>query len=675
MPSRLRSTSIYVNDTQNITGTYTDVIEDNSRLSTSGAVKRLLDSLLIDSFVVNGEWTNKQYPGRTPDPAGLEFIVTYRDGHEANVIANLISPDKWREEPGMQIASFSYTENGTTVVGTKAAGVEVAPTSLAVNGDMVTQFYDEAPNLSGLTFTITYNNGQTITTQSVPVSPATWGATGTQTALFSYTEDEVTVSASKECTVVRKISSLTVGGGWANPQFLDEAPDITGLTFTVNYNNGTSAVLQPSEISVLPEAWLNMGQQAATFSYTENGVTVSATKTANVLKKAEILTYSGTWGEQREGQSVNTSGITFIVSYNDGTSSTITPAVSPSTWSTNMGEQTATFSYTENGVTVSATKTLGMTYNITMLTNESTYGTTSIDTNTYVYSELVQTRTLSYSIANSNIYQFNSWSTEVGSVSGDALNIPANAHGNFSVTGNFGLQTFTITVRSNNTSKGTVSGDLTYSYSASDQTMTVTATPLTNYRFVSWSVSGPSSGTITVSGSTLTIGAGAYGNATVTATFTADSRGWKPPNVQFVFMSRPNTGSYPGILYEDEACEIPVTLESKLYNGSNATFYTFKNSRVSYMLTYLSRVTNQNAYTSSNWSDSYMSAHLTACRTFRSIIGSNGYIWSNKFTEFINGIMLVYCYVATLDEVNATYNTSYSSYPTYIPINYTMTLT
>ena len=597
MPSKLARSILIVNDTHEINGINTALIDTDYELPTSKAIYDYYnDAITPATLTVGGTWNRPQMPNQAPDTEGLTYTVTFSDGRVLNTTADLVSPTTWGNAAGIQTATFSYTRNGVTVTGTKDAGIETIPTSLTITGSPGPQFINESFNPAGMTFTVTYNDGQTATVNNIPTTPNIFSTLGDQVVIFSYSENSVQVTAQAICTVYKRLKSLT---------------------------------------------------------------------------------YSGTWGTQRENTAVNTSGITFTATYMDDTSKTVTPDVSPAKWATNNGQQTATFSYTENGVTVSATKTLGMTYNITMLTNESTYGTTSIDTNTYVYSELVQTRTLSYSITNSNIYQFNSWSSEVGSISGDALNIPANAHGNFSVTGNFGLQTFTITVRSNNTSKGTVSGDLTYSYSVSPQTRTVTATPLTNYRFVSWSVSGPSSGTITVSDSTLTIGAGAYGNATVTATFTADSRGWKPPSVQFVFMSRPNTGSYPGILYEDEACERPVTLESKLYNGSNATFYAFKNSRVSYMLTYLSRVTNKNAYTSSNWSDSYMQDHITACRTFVGVIGSNGVIWSNKATKvpMSSSTYYVVSYNAASDQVFMTFDSSYSSYPTYIPINYTMTLT
>lgn len=194
-------------------------------------------------------------------------------------------------------------------------------------------------------------------------------------------------------------------------------------------------------------------------------------------------------------------------------------------------------------------------YAITMATNNSNYGTTSIDTATYTVSDSDQTRALSHSVKNSNIYQFNSWSTDKGSISGSTLTIPAYAYGDFSVTGNFGLKTFTITVQSGG-SGGSVSGSTIYSYRTSAQTRSISYSANSGYKFNYWSVSGPSSGSAYASGSTLTIGAGAYGNITVTGYFalivpTSLSIGGSWSNTQYTGQAVDYTGLSFTCTYSD----------------------------------------------------------------------------------------------------------------------------
>lgn len=85
------------------------------------------------------------------------------------------------------------------------------------------------------------------------------------------------------------LSSLTVSGSWTNEQHAGEAPDITGLSFRAVFNDGSTSSISSSDISVSPSTWrYPAGTQTATFSYTYNGVTKTATKTATVYDVGNI---------------------------------------------------------------------------------------------------------------------------------------------------------------------------------------------------------------------------------------------------------------------------------------------------------------------------------------------------------------------------------------------------
>jgi len=80
---------------------------------------------------------------------------------------------------------------------------------------------------------------------------------------------------------------LTCSGSWDATQVAGEDVDPSGLTFTVTYSDDTTDDVTDS-VTVSPEQWASeAGTQTATFSYTENGETVSCTKDATVTEAAE----------------------------------------------------------------------------------------------------------------------------------------------------------------------------------------------------------------------------------------------------------------------------------------------------------------------------------------------------------------------------------------------------
>lgn len=76
--------------------------------------------------------------------------------------------------------------------------------------------------------------------------------------------------------------SLSIGGSWISTQCAGKAPTTAGLTYTVTYQDGTTASVTATLTS--PSSWSSTpGTQIATFSYTEHGVAVTATRTATVV--------------------------------------------------------------------------------------------------------------------------------------------------------------------------------------------------------------------------------------------------------------------------------------------------------------------------------------------------------------------------------------------------------
>lgn len=139
-------------------------------------------------------------------------------------------------------------------------------------------------NIQDMTFKCVYRNGS-YSFVTPTLSPEVWGNTeGEQTVVFSYEEGGTVITASKTANVVAVLISLSVSGDWENIQIAGIAPDPTGLVFTATFNNGEERVIPHSDIGISPSAWANIeGVQTATFSYTYNEDTKTATKDADVL--------------------------------------------------------------------------------------------------------------------------------------------------------------------------------------------------------------------------------------------------------------------------------------------------------------------------------------------------------------------------------------------------------
>lgn len=385
--SKLQGTSLKINDTKEIAKIKTSVNNVENEVPTSKAVKDLIDSLVPETLEVGGEWANKQIRGRIPDPEGLTFTVTYKDGNIASDVgARLVSPETW-PDVGSQTATFSYTENGITIYGTREIGIELIPVLLTIIGDWTNyQYAGEKPNQNGLTFTVTYDDGSTIEgLTNLPVTPEIWGNTvGEQIATFSYSQETssgtATVTTTKTANVVRKPESLVVTGDWGN-QYKNCSPDLTGLNFGVNYSNGDYKAVEASSLAaVTPNIWEDTGAQTATFYYTENGETVTATKTADVVRKPESLVVTGEMNNASNNiyqytlTKPNLNGITSLKVYYKGEE---TPedivisdprlSISPKQWSNLANQQLITFTFTDNEVEVQSVKTANVVRKLTGL--------------------------------------------------------------------------------------------------------------------------------------------------------------------------------------------------------------------------------------------------------------------------------------------------------------------
>lgn len=130
-------------------------------------------------------------------------------------------------------------------------------------------------------FTINYNNGTTDTINgATTVSPATIQTVGNNTITITYTEAGATVTGTvvvvgkEEVIKPTSISNIAYSGDTSVGATLDKSK----FSFTVHYNNGTSAN-KTGATSISPTTVGAVGNNTVTVNYTENGTTVSGTIT------------------------------------------------------------------------------------------------------------------------------------------------------------------------------------------------------------------------------------------------------------------------------------------------------------------------------------------------------------------------------------------------------------
>lgn len=240
--------------------------------------------------------------------------------------------------------------------------VVVKIAELVIGGELTnTQYTETAVDLTGLTFKVKYTDGteKSILANQIVSTPSSWGEdAGDQTAILSYLEDGYTVSAELEATVELDVPvSLAVSGDWTNAQVHETAVDPTGLIFGVTYASGDSKDVT-ADVTVSPETWgETIGEQTATFSYTEAGITVSAEKEATVV--LDVPASLAITGTLTNAQTVSTApditGLTATATYLSGKTADVTAnvTVSPALYGETAGTETLTLSYTEGGATVS----------------------------------------------------------------------------------------------------------------------------------------------------------------------------------------------------------------------------------------------------------------------------------------------------------------------------------
>ena len=211
-------------------------------------------------------------------------------------------------------------------------------------------FYGESVAKDDLTVTAVYSNGTEKTVTDYTVSPEKFEATGTQTVTVAYTSpagDEFT--ATFDVTVHAKLTGISVSPKSTDPLecFVNETIGKDALIVTAHYNDTTSH--EVTNFTVSPEKFEATGTQTATVTYTENGITETASVSVTVKDKLTgISVVENTKDEYDLYDSVDKSALTVTAHYAAGGDVTLSSSdftVSPAEFTGEPGPQTVTVTY------------------------------------------------------------------------------------------------------------------------------------------------------------------------------------------------------------------------------------------------------------------------------------------------------------------------------------------
>lgn len=242
--------------------------EKGRRVFLGGAI----DPIGIASIAITTEPTNTQYAGKALDLTGLVITATKNDG-TTEVVTNKVicNRDKWGGAVPTTV-TFGYHEKACywtvtpTAVVPASIAVKTAPTKTAYK-------YGETIDLAGCVVEVTYNDSHKEDKSSgFTCSPTTMGA-DTESIIISYTEDEVTKTATQAVSLVVPDSASIETPAEKLTYTAGEEVDLTGLTLEITYDDESTAVVSsgftasPTEVSA--------DTTSITVTYTEGDVSVS----------------------------------------------------------------------------------------------------------------------------------------------------------------------------------------------------------------------------------------------------------------------------------------------------------------------------------------------------------------------------------------------------------------
>ena len=258
------------------------------------------------------------FEGDSLDAAGMVVTAYYNDNTTVDLTEGFICDPELLETPGKQTVTVTY-DGQTTTFEVNVIKVVAVNIEMVKNPSKVDYLVGEVLDTAGLTLKVTYNNGDVETvTNGFICAPEEFTSAGEHTITVTY-EDCTTTFKAFSTAVLTGISVKT------KPSKLDyfegEELNTAGMVVTAYYNDNTTVDLTDS-FTCAPGLLETPGKQAVTVTYEGATTTFEVNVIKVVIDRIEIKTQP-VKTEYFTGDSLDTTGLTLDVIYNNGNVETV----------------------------------------------------------------------------------------------------------------------------------------------------------------------------------------------------------------------------------------------------------------------------------------------------------------------------------------------------------------
>lgn len=287
--------------------------------------------------------TKTQYNiGDSLDTAGLKVKVTYGDGTTKNLLSGFTT-------------KYSFAKVGTSRVTVTVEGVSASFDVTVVERKVSSLSIDTLPtrttytvgdtlDSAGMTLSVQYTDGTTETLQDGWTTSCDLTTVGTKTVTVTYSGKSTSYSVTVQDAPVTAIQVVT------QPKkltyLLGEAIDLTGLELSVSRGSSSTAVAWPDDGITFSGSLDTVGECVITLTYGGCSDTVRVSVNAPAIVSLTVQTLPDKCS-YNPGDVLDTTGLTLLVTYEDGTTTQITEGFAATADLSQPGEALVTVTYGE----------------------------------------------------------------------------------------------------------------------------------------------------------------------------------------------------------------------------------------------------------------------------------------------------------------------------------------
>ena len=248
----------------------------------SGALLYEVDLMITEGIAVTTQPTKKSYYiGEAFNPAGMVVTATFADDTTEDVTDDCtFSPATISKDT--TAITVNYQRGGIKKTASVAVTVRVLASIEISNPPTKTAYkYGEVFSPAGMAVTARYTDGQSRTVTGYTYSPTGALKLSDTTITVSYTEGDVTKTATQAITVAKVLDRIAVTTPPNRTSYFSgERFSTAGMVVTAYYTDGSSGAVTGYTYS--PAGALAAGNTTITVSYTEGGVTKTTTQAITV---------------------------------------------------------------------------------------------------------------------------------------------------------------------------------------------------------------------------------------------------------------------------------------------------------------------------------------------------------------------------------------------------------